>query len=145
VVDKRSGVEQTLTEWAQHARIPKGTLFHRLKNGMTMTDAVALGRGRKGVRLSTTKAPAGLSRVKSPYCRAGAGNGADDTAKSGRTDGPGAAAKVQKKAPKSASAKKTPEDLASSAAGTAFQRRISVPGDGIEPPTRGFSIPCSTN
>jgi hypothetical protein len=116
-----------------------------LKNGMAMADAVALGRVRKGVRLSTTNAPAGLGRVKRPYCRAGAGNGADDTAKSGRTDGPGAAAKVQKKAPKSASAKKTPEDLASSAAGTAFQRRISVPGDGIEPPTRGFSIPCSTN
>jgi len=30
------------------------------------------------------------------------------------------------------------------AAGEKFSE-VKVPGDGIEPPTRGFSVPCSTN
>jgi integrase len=50
------GIERTLTEWAFASGISKTTLFHRIRVGMSMAEALALGRGRRGRRLAITKA-----------------------------------------------------------------------------------------
>ena len=105
----------TLNEWAKRHSILKTTLHHRVVTvGMSMADAVALGRGKRGKPLT-----------RSADCRTGAATEEDEVedevdSVDGDTDDP---------------EPDPPELLAGD----------MVPRDGIEPPTRGFSIPCSTN
>ncbi len=63
-----------------------------------------------------------------------------DSAGSGGPDGPSPAANTGDTAePKNSEAPQT-----SQSAGPLMYERDAVPGGGIEPPTRGFSVPCST-
>jgi integrase len=144
------GIAHTLAEWAIASGIPKTTLFHRvMKVGMSMADALALGRGRRGRRLAAangkplqTKAP-----VTTPPKSAEAFDTADQKTprKSLIVEAPsgdcrtGAADRMKKvNVTDAESAHPTsppPENLA----------EIVVVRGGIEPPTRGFSVPCSTN
>ncbi len=92
------GVDKTLSEWAQHAGIPKNTLWSRLKAGLTMPEAIAKGPiGRAG------KLPGNSGTKRSRLAPT-----ADDSEE-----------------PK--------------------PRENPVRRGGIEPPTRGFSVPCSTD
>ncbi len=102
--------EHTLSEWAQISRIPKSTLHHRLEAGLTMGDAIKLGRGTRG-------------RPLAPDTQA-----FDTAALLPRNRG-----------------KKRQQLAGPSPAESAENSGNPVPRDGIEPPTRGFSIPCSTN
>ena len=109
------GVGRVLDDWAKVSGISKTTLHHRVvKRGMTMADALALGRGTKGKALPSARGP-------SVDCRTGAATEADgvDFVDADEDD----------------PEPHHPELLAG----------VVVPRDGIEPPTRGFSIPCSTN
>ena len=113
------GVPGVLADWAKLSGISKTTLHHRVVNrGMSMADALALGKGTRGKTLSGA---APLQRVDSGDCRTRA------------------ATEVEKVDVSDANASdddpSNPED----------SRVLFVPRDGIEPPTRGFSIPCSTN
>jgi hypothetical protein len=56
-----NGTKRTLADWAVASGVPKTTLFHRvLKVGMSMAEALALGRGTRGRRL----APSAVERLK---------------------------------------------------------------------------------
>ena len=92
------GVDKTLSEWAQHAGIPKNTLWSRLQAGLTMPEAIA----------------------KGPSHRAG-------------------------KLPGNSGTKRSRLALAEDDSGEPKTSEIRVRRGGIEPPTRGFSVPCSTD
>jgi hypothetical protein len=126
------GVIKTLDTWSKVSGIPKTTLHHRvMTKGMSMKDALARSDGRRGSPLPvssvrnqcrTNAAVEGsVSQSTPPICREFA---ADSAALMGRNDTEIAPAASHKR-PKSPGK--------------------PVPRDGIEPPTRGFSILCSTN
>jgi hypothetical protein len=116
------GVERTLAEWAESSGISKTTLFHRVvTSGMSMADALAVGKGTRGKRLAS---PAPCVAFDSGDCRTGAADGSEKVDASDALD----TARVR--------------HLRANPPKTSGN---SVPRDGIEPPTRGFSIPCSTN
>ena len=112
-----AGVARTLDQWAKAHAIPKGTLYSRVvERGMTMAEALKLGS-----RSAATSARACQS---SNDCRTYAADRSERDGLNGQ-DRDGAATPTTKKAGK--------------------KPALAVPRDGIEPPTRGFSILCSTN
>jgi hypothetical protein len=134
-----AGIERTLVEWAAVSGLSKTTLFHRVvTSGMSMADALALEKGRRGKPLpvapmarklrsrgSRTVATAGATaRFDSTDCRTGAADASERLDALDVLDAPRVWRADQNK-------REIPQ--------------FSVPRDGIEPPTRGFSIPCSTN
>jgi hypothetical protein len=114
------GLERSLAEWATVSGIPKTTLFHRVvTSGMTMDEALALGRGTRGKRLPQISPCAGFD---STDCRTGAADRVETMDGLDALDTPAAQTAVSN----------PPVSLVN-----------LVPRDGIEPPTRGFSIPYS--
>ncbi len=144
------GIERTLAEWAIVSSIPKTTLFHRVvKVGMSMADALALGRGRRGRRLAGANAKTG--QTKAPVTTP--------------TNQPEAFDTCDQERPKKSLIVEAPSDDCRTGAADRMEKvnvtdadsahptspsreklaEILVRRDGIEPPTRGFSIPCSTD
>jgi integrase len=139
-----AGVERSLVEWAEVSGLSKTTLFHRVvTSGMAMADALALGKGTRGKPLQVPRtagkppsrgsrtaaaspgtAAAAAAGFDSSDCRTGAANASERRDASDDLDAP----RVQR-------VEQNHREIP----------RFSVPRDGIEPPTRGFSIPCSTN
>ena len=76
-----NGVTRTLSDWARVSGISKATLFNRvLEHGMSMADAVALGRGGHGRRLPQARKSESQSFE---HCRTGATDQMEETALSG--------------------------------------------------------------
>ncbi len=137
-----AGVERSLVEWAEVSGLSKTTLFHRVvTSGMPMEDALALGKGTRGKplpvattvgkpapRRSRTPAPsagrprartAGAAPFDSTDCRTGAADASETLDASDDLDAP---------------------RVPCSDRNQLEMPCFSVPRDGIEPPTRGFSI-----
>jgi integrase len=113
------GESRTLAQWASASGIPKTTLYSRVvERGMTMAKAIKLGS-----RAAAAESKACHSS-DSDDCRTFA---ADES----EQDGLKAPKRDEVEAPET----KNPAESAGSV----------VPRDGIEPPTRGFSILCSTD
>ncbi len=109
---------RTLAEWARATGIGKSTLHHRVvTRGLSMAHAIALGKGGRGRPLPAADA----SRVTGSNCRTGAADTVETAA-------------LLAHSPRMHRRTKQPKTPA-----------IVVSGDGIEPPTRGFSILCSTD
>ena len=152
VVYEIGGIARTLVEWADTSGISKTTLFHRVvTSGMTMADAVALGKGTKGRRLpgSPTATPvpqpkrSAPAKVKRQAWRPARGAAASDApcasfdSEAGgdcRTGAAGASEKVD------ASDALDGPGVRRSRSNPLEAAAFSVPRDRIELPTRGFSI-----
>jgi len=145
VVYEVDGVEGTLVTWAETSGISKTTLFHRVvTSGMTMADALAVGKGTRGKRLvgpAAPKAKASAQRVARTAAVVDAPCASFDSDAGGdcRT---GAADRVDSldaldtfQVPSVRRSRSNPLETAA----------FTVPRDRIELPTRGFSILCSTN
>ena len=157
VIYEVAGVERTLVEWAETSGISKTTLFHRVvTSGMTMADALAVGKGTKGKRLpgTATAAPvpqASRNAAQKPgsqarrvaltaaridrACASFDSNAGGDcrTGAADRVDSLDALDTFQVTSVRRS--RSNPPETAV----------FSVPRDRIELPTRGFSILCSTN
>jgi integrase len=129
-----AGVRRTLGGWATITGIAKTTLHHRVvTSGMPLADALALGRGTKGRPLMTASAARTPGSATSqiaplrpsscpayePHCRTGAADGME------KMDGLDQLEPVR---------------VPSAVRNLRERPQNSVPRDGIEPPTRGFSI-----
>lgn len=116
------GESRTLVQWAKAHAIPKTTLYSRVvERGMAMADALKLGSRKRAV---TAMLESCQSSDSDDHCRTGAAN---------KTDNDGLTGQNLKVAETTATKKRRET------------QGLVVPRDGIEPPTRGFSILCSTN
>ena len=107
-------VARTLADWSRPTGIPKATLHHRVvTRGMEMADAIAVGEGVRG-------RPLEFSGVR--FCRNTPAKLGQESAAPGSSEASAASDLVRDQ-------RERPP--------------IVVPRDGIEPPTRGFSIPLS--
>jgi integrase len=121
-----AGVSRTLAGWAKARGMSKGTLYNRVvERGMNMAAALALST-RTGTSSTSSTAAMGTCQAfeADTLCRTGAANKTDTG------EQPGQILSESGTAPSEKPRKK---------------QGFEVPRDGIEPPTRGFSILCSTN
>ncbi len=121
-VDAEPGVYRTLEDWSALSGIPVSTLHYRVRTKkLSMTQAIALGKGTRGKVIAPSEAPA---RPEPAACSTIVANSSDCPGYGGQND--------NGEPPESSP---LPDESAEN----------SVPRGGVEPSTRGFSIRCSTS
>ncbi len=137
--------ERTLAQWARARGVPKSTLHHRVVTlGMSMERALELGKGRPAGLAPPTASPViepkRKKRETPPTEAPDNPASARDSMPSDCRTGAGELAEKVHSVDVMDAVQPTPELKK-----PRKKRGSLVPRDGIEPPTRGFSILCSTD